>query len=104
MPAFPEPRLGRVAHRIISNRVLVTRNSLGLFQWLIAALAGPTVLLLAVKLFSVILSKGFGLREVIVSLVGIAATITLFYLVALFHKTQDNRTENTEYRIPNNEL
>ncbi len=27
MPAVPEPRLGRVAHRIISNRVFVTRNS-----------------------------------------------------------------------------
>ncbi len=69
-------------------------------KWLIAALAGPTGLLLIVKLFSVILGKGFGLREVIVSLVGIAAVPLLVagrgYLVALFHKTQDNRTENIE--------
>ena len=63
-------------------------------KWLIAALAGPTVLLLTVKLFSVILGKGFGLREVIVSVVGIAATITLIYLVALFHETKDTREED----------
>jgi len=56
-------------------------------KWLIAALAGPTMLLLTVKLFSVILGKGFGLREVIVSLVGIAAVITIIYLIALFRKT-----------------
>ncbi len=65
-------------------------------KWLIAALAGPTMLLLTVKLFSVILGKGFGLREVIVSLVGIAAVITIIYLIELFRKTQDNRTENIE--------
>jgi len=67
-------------------------------KWLIAALAGPTVLLLTVKLFSVILGKGFGLREVIVSLVGIASTITLIYLVALFHKTQDPRPKTQDIR------
>ena len=65
-------------------------------KWLIAALAGPTMLLLTVKLFSVILGKGFGLREVIVSLVGIAAVITIIYLIELFRKTQNNRTENIE--------
>ncbi len=65
-------------------------------KWLIAALAVPTVLLLTVKLFSVILGKGFGLREVIVSVVGIAATITLIYLVALFHKTQDTRLKTQD--------
>jgi VanZ family protein len=65
-------------------------------KWLIAALAGPTMLLLTVKLFSVILGKGFGLREVIVSLVGIAAVITIIYLIELFRKTQDKRTENIE--------
>jgi uncharacterized membrane protein YuzA (DUF378 family) len=67
-------------------------------KWLIAALAGPTVLLLTVKLFSVILGKGFGLREVIVSVVGIAATITLIYLVALFHKTKDPRLKTQDIR------
>jgi len=65
-------------------------------KWLITALAGPIVLLLTVKLFSVILGKGFGLREVIASLVGIAATITLIYLVALFHKTQDPRPKTQD--------
>jgi len=57
------------------------------------------VLLLTVKLFSVILGKGFGLREVIVSVVGIAATITLIYLVALFHKTQDSRHKTQDTRL-----
>ncbi len=60
-------------------------------KWLIAALAGPTMLLLTVKLFSLILGKGFGLREVIVSLVGIAAVITIIYLIELFRKTQNPR-------------
>ncbi|MCH8118706.1 MAG: VanZ family protein [Planctomycetes bacterium] len=63
-------------------------------KWLMAALAVPIGLLLTVKLFSVILGKGFGLREVIISVVGIAAVITIIYLITLFHKTQDNRTEN----------
>ena len=65
-------------------------------KWLMAALAVPIGLLLTVKLFSVILGKGFGLREVIISVVGIAAVITIIYLITLFHKTQDNRTENIE--------
>ncbi len=62
-------------------------------KWLIAALAVPIGLLLTVKLFSVILGKGFGLWEVIISIVGIAAVPLLVagrgYLIALFHKTQD---------------
>ena len=68
------------------------------FKWLMAALAGPTVLLLTVKLFSVILGKGFGLREVIVSLVGIAATITIIYLIELFRKTQEARPKTQDIR------
>jgi uncharacterized membrane protein YuzA (DUF378 family) len=67
-------------------------------KWLIAALAGPTVLLLTVKLFSVILGKGFELREVIISVVGIAAVITITYLIALFHKTQDSRHKTQDAR------
>jgi len=63
-------------------------------KWLFTALAGPTVLLLAVKLFSVILGKGFGLREVIVSIAGVAAVIAIIYLIALFHKTQDPRQQD----------
>jgi VanZ family protein len=65
-------------------------------KWLIAALAVPIGLLLTVKLFSVILGKGFGLREVIVSVVGIAAAIILIYLVALFHKTQNTRLKTQD--------
>jgi len=65
-------------------------------KWLITALAGPTVLLLTVKLFSVILGKGFGLREAIVSVVGIAAVITIIYLTALFHKTNGIRPKTQD--------
>jgi VanZ family protein len=65
-------------------------------KWLITALAGPAMLLLIVKLFSVILGKGFGLREVIASLVGIAAVITIIYLAALFRKTQNTRLKTQD--------
>ncbi|MFZ2146494.1 MAG: VanZ family protein [Sedimentisphaerales bacterium] len=65
-------------------------------RWLFTALAGPTVLLLAVKLFSVILGKGFGLREVIVSAAGITAVITIIYLIALFHKTNGIRPKTQD--------
>ncbi len=67
-------------------------------KWLIAALAGPTVLLLTVKLSSLVLGKVLGLREVIISIVGIAAVITIIYLVALFHKTQDSRHKTQDAR------
>lgn len=63
-------------------------------KWLVTALAGPVVLLLTVKLFSMILGKGFGLREVIISVVGIAAVITIIYLIALFNKTQNARQQD----------
>lgn len=63
-------------------------------KWVVTALAGPTVLLLIVKLFSVILGKGFGLREVIVSIAGITAVITIIFLMALFHKTQNTRQQD----------
>lgn len=65
-------------------------------KWLITALAGPTVLLLTVKLFSVILGKGFELREVILSVVGTAAVITIIYLIALFHKNQNTRAKRQD--------
>lgn len=67
-------------------------------KWLITALAVPSVLLLTVKLFSVILGKGFGLREVILSVVGIAAVIIIIYLIALFHKTRDPRPKTQDTR------
>jgi len=71
-------------------------------KWLITVLAGPTVLLLTVKLFSLVLGKGFGLREVIIS-VGAIATVPLLvagrgYLIALFHKTQDTRPKTQDPR------
>jgi len=58
-------------------------------KWLMAALAVPIGLLLTVKLFSLVLGKVLGLREVIISVVGIAAVVAITYLIALFHKTQD---------------
>lgn len=60
-------------------------------KWLMAALAVPIGLLLTVKLFSLVLGKVLGLREVIISVVGIAAVVAITSLIALFHKTQDAR-------------
>jgi uncharacterized membrane protein YuzA (DUF378 family) len=60
-------------------------------KWLMAALAVPIGLLLTVKLFSMVLGKNFGLREVIISVVAIAAVVAITYLIALFHKTQNPR-------------
>ncbi|MBA7482046.1 hypothetical protein ES707_17527 [subsurface metagenome] len=57
-------------------------------KWLMAALAVPIGLLLTVKLFSLVLGKVLGLREVIISVVAIAAVVAITYLIALFHKTQ----------------
>ena len=61
------------------------------FKWLMAALAVPIGLLLTVKLCSLVLGKVLGLREVIISVVAIAAVVAINYLIALFHKTQDLR-------------
>jgi VanZ family protein len=58
-------------------------------KWLIAALAGPIGLLLTVKLLSLVLGKVLGLREVIISVVGIAAVVAITSLIVLLHKTQD---------------
>jgi len=58
-------------------------------QWLVLALAGPTVLLLTVKLFSIALGKVLGLQEVIISVVAFAAVVVITYLMKLSHKTQD---------------
>jgi len=60
-------------------------------KWLMAALAVPIGLLLTVKLSSMVLGKNFGLREVIISVVAIAAVVAITYLIALFHKTQNPR-------------
>jgi VanZ family protein len=64
-------------------------------KWLMTALAGPIVLLLIVKLFSVILGKDFGLREVIISAASVAAVVAITSLTALIRKTQDT-TDKTQ--------
>ena len=63
-------------------------------KWLILVLAGPTGFLIIVKLFSVIVGKDFALSDIIISFVAIAAVVTVFYLSALFHKTQGSKSEN----------
>ncbi len=67
-------------------------------KWLMAALAVPIGLLLTVKLSSLVLGKNFGLREVIISVVGITAVVATTYLIALFHKTQDSRHKTQDAR------
>jgi len=61
------------------------------FKWLMTALAVPIGLLLTVKLSSLVLGKVLELREVIISVVAIAAVVAITYLIASFHKTQDPR-------------
>lgn len=58
-------------------------------QWLVSALAGPTVLLLTVKLFSIALGKVLGLQEIIISVVALVAVVVTTYLMTLSNKTQD---------------
>jgi hypothetical protein len=58
-------------------------------QWLVLAFAGPMVLLLTVKLFSIVLGKVLGLQEVIISVVALAAVVVTTCLMTLSHETQD---------------
>lgn len=60
-------------------------------KWLIAALAAPTVLLLTVKLFSVILGKGFAVRDMLISVGAIVTVVASIYLRALFRRTKETR-------------
>ena len=55
-------------------------------RWLITALALPTGLLLTVKLSSAILGRAFGLRDVILAVVGIVVVVAAIYLTALFRQ------------------
>ncbi|HUT46158.1 MAG TPA: VanZ family protein [Sedimentisphaerales bacterium] len=64
-------------------------------KWLILAIAGPAGFLMIVKLFSVIAGKDFALSDIIISFGSIAAVVTVFYLRALFHKTQGSKSENS---------
>jgi hypothetical protein len=56
------------------------------FKWLAAALVLPSVFLLTVKLFSVILEKSFPLRSVLLSSLGIVAVVVAFLLTAWFRR------------------
>jgi hypothetical protein len=58
-------------------------------KWLVSALAGPTALLLTVKLFSIALGKVLGLQEIIISVVTLAAVVVTTCLATLSNKTQD---------------
>ncbi len=58
-------------------------------RWLMTALAGPTALLLTVKVFSVILGKEFAPLDMIVSAGAIVAVVATIRVSALFHNTQD---------------
>jgi VanZ family protein len=61
-------------------------------KWLITALAAPIGLLLAIKLFSVILGKDFALPDIIISVAGIVVVVATIYMAALFRKRQDPKT------------
>jgi hypothetical protein len=63
-------------------------------KWFISAIAGPAGFLIIVKSFSVITGKDFALSEIIISFGAIAAVVTVFYLRALFRKTQGSKSEN----------
>ena len=55
-------------------------------KWMITALILPIGFLLIVKVFSVIFGKEVVVKEVIVSVAGIAAVVVTTYLIALFRK------------------
>jgi len=57
-------------------------------KWLIVALALPTALLLIVKSFSIILGKELVVKDIVLSVVGIAAVVVIISLTALFRRTQ----------------
>ncbi len=60
-------------------------------KWMIAALALPVGFLLTVKLFSVIFGKDFGVKDVIISVAGIAAVVITTCLIALFRRGRTQR-------------
>jgi VanZ family protein len=55
-------------------------------RWLIIALALPMGFLLAVKLFSAILGRGFRPMDVILAVVGVVAVVAAIYLTTLFRR------------------
>jgi VanZ family protein len=75
--------------RTMENGHLFSPTKSTKLKWLITALAAPTVLLFSVKLFSVILGKGFAVRDMLISLGAIASAVGAIYMTALSRKTQD---------------
>ena len=55
-------------------------------KWLIGALALPTGFLAAVKLFSIISGRDFGLQDIIISLTAIVFVVITVFLTALLRK------------------
>lgn len=55
-------------------------------KWLIRALIVPIVFLLAVKLFSIIIGRHFGILDVILSVTGVTVAVTVSYIRVLFHR------------------
>jgi len=65
-------------------------------KWLMGALILPIGFLLAVKLSSLVLGRSFTIVDVLVSVVGIAAVVSTFFLITLFHPKPDrlSRTDD----------
>jgi len=55
-------------------------------RWLVISLALPIGFLLAVKLSSAILGRGFRATDVILAVGGIVAAVAVIYLTALFRR------------------
>jgi len=55
-------------------------------KWLIVTFALPTGLLLAVKTYSVISGRYFGIGDVVLSAIGIAAVVVTIFLMAVFRR------------------
>jgi VanZ family protein len=58
-------------------------------KWLTMAIAAPTVLLFTVKLFSVILGKGFAVSDMLISFGAIASVVGAIYITTLSRKKQE---------------
>lgn len=56
---------------------------------LMAMAAGPTALLLTVKLFSLILGRVFAARDMLICAGGIGAVVAVTYLMSFFQRTND---------------
>ncbi|MFA5250991.1 MAG: VanZ family protein [Phycisphaerae bacterium] len=55
-------------------------------KWIITALALPLCFLFAARLFSVILGKDYGVKDVIVAVAGVTTVVAATYLIALCRK------------------